>query len=79
MTAPSATRVAPLRPARPAAAAWWATWRVRITSGAASITTQTNTLNCNNVQLKDLLDSDSNNKATTKTDTKVKDSYNAED
>jgi hypothetical protein len=50
-----------------------------ITSAAASITTQTNTLNCNNVQLKDLLDSDSNNKATTKTDTKVKGSYNTED
>ena len=50
-----------------------------VTSAAADITTQANTANCNNVQLKDLIDSDSNNKSITKTETKVKDSYNTED
>src|SRR3954471_2055766 len=50
-----------------------------VTSAASSITSQANTLNCNNVQLKDLVDQGSNNKDTTKTDTKVKGSYNTED
>ena len=50
-----------------------------VTGAAASVTTQTNTLNCNNVQLKDLVDEGSDNKSITKTDTKVKDSYNSED
>jgi hypothetical protein len=50
-----------------------------VTSAAADITSQANTANCNNVQLKDLIDSDSNNKSITKTETKVKDSYNTED
>src|SRR4051794_14171853 len=50
-----------------------------VVSAASSVTAQTNTLNCNNVQFKDLVDSGSNNKADTKTDTKVKGSYNTED
>ena len=63
------------RPARSAATAWWATWRV--VTGAASITTQTNTRNCNNVQLKDLLDQGSNNKSKTKVEREVEDSFNS--
>ena len=47
-----------------------------VTSAAAGITSQANTLNCNNVQLKDLVDQDSNNKTDTKTESKVKDSFN---
>jgi len=47
-----------------------------VTSAAASVTSQANTLNCNNVQLKDLVDQDSNNKSDTKTESKVKDSFN---
>ena len=50
-----------------------------VTSAASGVTTQANTLNCNNVQLKDLVDSGSNNKDDIKTTTKVKDSYNTED
>ena len=50
-----------------------------ITSASSSVTSQANTLNCNNVQLKDLVDQGSNNKAETKSETKVKDSYNTED
>ena len=50
-----------------------------VTSAAASVTSQANTLNCNNVQLKDLVDSGSNNKSDTKTESKVKDSFNTED
>ena len=50
-----------------------------VTGAATSVTTQANTLNCNNVQLKDLVDSASNNKTTTKTESKVKDSFNTED
>jgi hypothetical protein len=47
-----------------------------VTSAAASVTSQANTLNCNNVQLKDLVDQGSNNKSDTKTESKVKDSFN---
>jgi hypothetical protein len=50
-----------------------------VTSTAGSITNQANILNCNNVQLKDLVDQGSNNKSTTKTESKVKDSFNTED
>ena len=50
-----------------------------VTSAATDATTQANTLNCNNVQLKDLVDSGSNNKNDIKNTTKVKDSYNTED
>ena len=50
-----------------------------ITSASSSVTTQANTGNCTNVQLKDLIDSESNNKSDTRTETKVKGSYNTED
>ena len=50
-----------------------------VTSAASSITSQANTANCTNVQLKDLIDSDSNNKSETTTTSKVKDSFNTED
>jgi hypothetical protein len=47
-----------------------------VTSAAASVTSQANTLNCNNVQLKDLVDQGSNNKSDIKIESKVKDSFN---
>ena len=50
-----------------------------VTGLAAGVTTQANTANCTNVQLKDLIDSDSNNKSETTTTSKVKDSFNTED
>jgi hypothetical protein len=50
-----------------------------ITSAASSVTTQANTANCNNIQFKDLVDQDSNNRSTTRTDTTVEDSFNTED
>ena len=50
-----------------------------ITSASSSVTSQANTANCTNVQFKDLIDSESNNKSDTRTETKVKDSYNTED
>ena len=50
-----------------------------VASAASSITSQANTLNCNNVQLKDLVDQGSNNRDETDTKTTVKDSFNTED
>ena len=50
-----------------------------VTSVATDVTSQANTLNCNNVQLKDLVDQGSNNKDETTTTSKVKDSFNTED
>ena len=50
-----------------------------ITSASSSVTSQANTANCTNVQLKDLVDSASNNKSETTTTSKVKDSFNTED
>jgi hypothetical protein len=48
-----------------------------VTGAAGSITTQENTGNCNNVQLKDLLDQGSNNKSETKVEREVEDSLNS--
>jgi hypothetical protein len=50
-----------------------------VTSAATDASTQANTANCTNVQLKDLIDTDSNNKSHTTTTTKIKDSNNTED
>jgi hypothetical protein len=50
-----------------------------ITSASTSVTAQANTANCNNLQLKDLVDQGSNNKSRTETETTVKGSYNTED
>ena len=50
-----------------------------VTSAASDVTSQANTLNCNNVQLKDLVDQGSNNKSDTKSETTIKDSNNTED
>ena len=49
-----------------------------ITSAASSVTSQANTGNCNNVQLKDLVDQGSNNRDETDTTTTLRDSYNVE-
>jgi hypothetical protein len=48
-----------------------------VTGAATSVTTQANTANCNNVQLKDLLDQGSNNKSETKVEREVEDSFNS--
>ena len=48
-----------------------------VTGLAANATTQADTLNCNNVQLKDLVDEGSNNVTETVTETRVEDSNNA--
>ena len=50
-----------------------------ITSASSSVTSQANTANCTNVQLKDLFDDGSNNKSDTKTETTIEDSNNTED
>jgi hypothetical protein len=50
-----------------------------VTSASGSLTTQANTANCNNLQLKDLVDQGSNNRSHTETETTVKDSHNTED
>src|SRR4051794_40782252 len=50
-----------------------------LTSAATDASTQANTANCTNVQLKDLIDTDSNNKSHTTTTTMIKDSNNTED
>jgi hypothetical protein len=42
----------------------------------ANITTQANTANCTNVQLKDLVDDNSNNDTTTVTERDIEDSFN---
>ena len=47
-----------------------------ITSLASGVTAQTNTANCTNVQLKDLVDQGSNNKSETKVERHVEDSFN---
>jgi len=49
-----------------------------VTSAATDATSQLNTLNCNNINLTDLVDSDSNNDTTTKNATSVDDSFNAD-
>ena len=49
-----------------------------VTSAASDVTSQANTLNCTNLQVKDLVDSGSNNKSDTKTETTVEDSNNTE-
>jgi hypothetical protein len=50
-----------------------------VTGIAANATTQANTGNCNNVQLKDLVDQDSNNETKRVTETRIEDSGNTED
>jgi hypothetical protein len=50
-----------------------------VTGLAAGVTTQANTANCNNVQLKDLVDQGSNNERETVTKTDIEDSFNTED
>ena len=47
-----------------------------ITGGIANATSQANTLNCTNVQLKDLVDDNSNNDTTTVTEREIEDSFN---
>jgi len=49
-----------------------------VTSLAADATSQLNTLNCNNINVTDLVDSDSNNDTTTKNQSRVEDSFNTE-
>jgi hypothetical protein len=49
-----------------------------VTSAAIDATSQLNTLNCNNINLTDLVDADSNNDTTTKDTTRVDDSFNAD-
>lgn len=46
---------------------------------AANATSQLDTLNCNNVNVQDVVDLDSNNEESTTTRTSVEDSFNAED
>ena len=50
-----------------------------VTGIAGNATTQADTLHCNNVQLKDLIDEGSNNETKTVTETKIEDSNNIED
>jgi hypothetical protein len=50
-----------------------------ITGVTTNAATQANTANCNNVQLKDLIDQGSNNEDEVMTETKIKDSFNDED
>jgi hypothetical protein len=47
-----------------------------VTGIAGNATSQVNTGNCNNVQLKDLVDQDSNNKTKTVNEIKIEDSNN---
>jgi hypothetical protein len=49
-----------------------------VTSLAADVTSQLNTLNCNNVNVSDLVDNDSNNRRSTESQTHVDDSFNNE-
>ena len=46
---------------------------------AADATTQANTLDCNNLNIEDVLDQDSNNETTTKSKSMIEDSFNTED
>ena len=50
-----------------------------ITSAASSVTTQANTANCNNLNITDVFDQDSNNKSKETTKTMIEDSFNTED
>jgi hypothetical protein len=47
-----------------------------VTSIAADATTQTNTANCNNLNITDVIDQDSNNKTKETTKTMIEDSFN---
>ena len=47
-----------------------------VTSIAADATTQTNTANCNNLNITDVIDQDSNNKTKDTTKTMIEDSFN---
>lgn len=49
-----------------------------VTSAATDATSQLNTLNCNNINVTDLVDADSNNDTTTRNQTEVDDSFNAD-
>ena len=46
---------------------------------AVDATTQTNTLDCNNINVEDVLDQNSNNETTTKSKSMIEDSFNTED
>lgn len=48
-----------------------------VTGIAGNATTQADTLNCNNVQLKDLVDENSNNETEETVETRIEDSYNS--
>jgi hypothetical protein len=50
-----------------------------VTSIAVDATTQTNTLNCNNLNIEDVLDQDSNNETKRVDKTMIEDSFNTED
>ena len=50
-----------------------------VTATATDVTGQLNTLNCNNINVSDLVDSDSNNRATSENRTRVDGSFNTED
>jgi hypothetical protein len=49
-----------------------------VSSLATDATSQLNTLNCNNINVTDLVDTDSNNDTTTRDQTRVEDSFNTE-
>jgi hypothetical protein len=49
-----------------------------VTSVAADATSQLNTLNCNNVNVSDLVDSDSNNRTSSENRSEVEDSFNTD-
>ena len=49
-----------------------------VTALATDATTQTNTGNCTNLNVTDLLDTDSNNRMDSTSKTRVEDSYNSE-
>jgi hypothetical protein len=49
-----------------------------VTGAVAPVTTQTQALNCTNVNLSDVADLDSNNETRTATRTEVEDSYNTD-
>ncbi len=46
---------------------------------ATNLTTQTDTLNCTNLNVEDIIDQDSNNETETVDKTKIVDSFNTED
>jgi hypothetical protein len=50
-----------------------------VASVATDVTTQANTLNCNNVNVEDILDVDSNNEEKTVEKTEIEDSFNLDD